>query len=152
MKNILFAIIFLPIISIGQTGTSSMNNSEVNAKKSFFSRDLSLINQDLENAKKFEKILDSNKDVKAEYVLAIYHLQKGRRELGKSLIGLGLFSILGAVAISNENEPIGIVAVGALGYSLYTDIASLVHSVKAVKHIRKAYKLAGLPLPGKKRK
>ena len=152
MKNIIFAIIFLPFISIGQTGTSSMNNNEISGKKSFFNKDLNLINEDLENAKKFQKILDSNKDVKAEYLLAIYHFQKSRRELGKSLIGLGLFGILGAVAGSNENESIGIVAVGALGYSLFSDIASLVHSVKAVKHFRNAYKLSGLPPPGKKRK
>jgi hypothetical protein len=152
MKNVMFAIIFLPFISIGQTGAPSLNNNGVNSKKSFFSKDLNLINEDLENAKKFQKILDSNKDVKAEYLLAIYHLQKGRRELGKSLIGLGLFGILAAVAGSNENESIGIVAVGALGYSLYSDIASLVHIVKANNHIRKAYKLSGLPPPGKKRK
>jgi hypothetical protein len=79
-------------------------------------------------------------------------MQKGGRELGKSLISIGLFGILGSIAASNEDEPLGIVAVGSLGYSLYCDISSIVHVYKANSHIRNAYKLAGLPLPGKRGK
>ena len=142
----------MPFVAFSQIDSSSLKINGVDSKNTFLSKDLNIINEDYENAKKFQKILDSNKDVKAEYLLAVYHLRKGRRELGKSLIGLGLFGIFGSVASSNENESIGIVAVGALGFSLYSDIVSIVHSAKAIKHIRNAYKLSGLPPPGKKRK
>ncbi len=155
MKNIIFPLFFLPFVSFGQIDSSLLKINGVNSKNTFLSKDLNIINEDFENAKKFQKILDSNKDVKAEYLLAVYHLRKGRRELGKSLIGLGLFGIFGAVASSNENESLGIVAVGALGalgFSLYSDIVSIVHSAKAIKHFQNAYKLSGLPPPGKKRK
>jgi hypothetical protein len=152
MKNLLFILLLFPFISYAQVDTSTLKTNRISFKKSIFSRDLESINQDFENAKKFQKILDSNKEVKTEYLLAVYHMQKGGRELGKSLIGIGLFGVLGSVAASNEDESLGIVAVGALGYSLYCDISSIVHMYKANFHVRNAYKLAGLPLPGSRRK
>ncbi len=152
MKNLLFVLFLFPFVSYAQVDTSILKTSGVSSKKSIFREDLESINQDFENAKKFQKILDSNKEVKTEYLLAVYHMQKGGRELGKSLIGLGLFGILGSVASSNEDENLGIISVGALGYSLYCDISSIVHMYKANFHVRNAYKLAGLPLPGSRRK
>jgi len=61
-----------------------------------------------------------------------------------------MFGILGAIASGNEDETIGYVAVGALGYSLYTDLVSIIHTTKAMKHFNNAYKLAGIS-PARKR-
>ena len=128
---------------------SNINSQNLNVKKdSNEIKRLEYLNLNLQNSKKFLNILDSNKEVKAEYLLGLSHLEKGGKHLGKALIGLGAFAILSSVAINNENEPIGIASLGGLGVALYYDITSIIHSVKAMKHFKKAYKLAGMSPPG----
>jgi hypothetical protein len=150
MKKFILLFVCFFTLSIFVNGQDSIRLVNPFPKKSSYIKKLNAESENLENARKFLKIVDSNKDVKSEYLLGLYHFKKSRRELGKSLLGLGMFGILGAIASGNEDETIGYVAVGALGYSLYTDLVSIIHTTKAMKHFNNAYKLAGIS-PARKR-
>jgi hypothetical protein len=140
----LFLFLFCSLQFIGDISSQNLNAK----KDSNESKRLEYMYQNIQNSKKFLNILDSNKEAKDEYLLGLSHLEKGRKHLGKALIGIGAFAILSSVSINNENEPIGIASVGGLGVALYYDISSVIHSVKAMKHFKKAYKLAGMSPPG----
>ena len=140
----LFLFLFCSFQLIG-----NINSQNLNVKKdSNEIKRLEYVNLNLQDSKKFLIFLDSNKEAKDEYLLGLYHLEKGRKHLGKAFIGLGAFAILSSISISQENEAIGIASVGGLGVALYYDILSIVHSLKAIKHFKKAYKVAGMTPPG----
>ena len=148
----LFLFLFCSFQLIGM-----INGQNLNVKKdSKEIKRLEYVNLNLQNSKKFLIFLDSNKEAKDEYLQGLYHLEKGKKHLGKAIVGLGVFAILSSVSISQENESIGIASLGGLGVALYYDISSIVHSVKAMKHFKKAYKIAGITAPSlngiKKRK
>ena len=94
----------------------------------------------------FLNLLDSNKDAKNEYLLGLHHFNKARKDLAKSLI-VGVAFVVPAMSVNTENEGLVIALLGGLGLSLYYDISSITHSIKANKHFNKVYKITGLKPP-----
>jgi len=94
----------------------------------------------------FLNLLDSNKDAKNEYLSGLYHFNKARKDLAKSLI-VGVAFGVPAIYGNTENEGLVIALLGGLGLALYYDISSIKHSIKANKHFNKVYKITGLIAP-----
>ena len=139
--------IFILTLGIILLTNSVFSQGIVRKRDSIESKKLDFIKSNLENSKKFLNILDSNKEAKDEYLLGLHHYEKARKELGKAFIGIGAFAILSSVSLSQENEGLGIASVGGLGMALFYDINSIIHSVKAIKHFKKSYKIAGVNPP-----
>jgi hypothetical protein len=145
MKKLLLSLLCI-ILFIGVCNSQILKSN----KDSKTINQLNYVKFNLQNSIIFLNKLDSNTKVKEEYLLGLQHYEKAKGHLGRALLGLVSSSVLAAIAVNNENEVLGFTAVGGLVYTLYYDISSLVHSLKALKHFKKAYKLAGMIPPDEK--
>jgi len=76
MKKFILLFVCFFTLSIFVNGQDSIRLVNPFPKKSSYINKLNAESENLENARKFLKIVDSNKDVKSEYLLGLYHLKK----------------------------------------------------------------------------
>jgi hypothetical protein len=145
MKKLLLSLLCI-ILFIGVCNSQILKSN----KDSKTIGQLNYVKFNLQNSIIFLNKLDSNTKVKEEYLIGLQHYEKAKSHLGRALLGLVSSSGIAAIAVNNENEVLGFTAVGGLVYTLYYDISSMVHSLKALKHLKKAYKLAGMIPPYEK--